>query len=191
MPELAAYWDERRHKVDRKLRDYLGRKSVHRRLERYAGLTATEGAGLPPESLKAAPLLVRHALPAIIFQRVGAVRAWGDILPTASPEQVHQLRIQFKELRYTLTFFEDILDGSGVGIIDQSRQIQEHLGNLNDADVAVSLLKKMKACPVEATLYRAFQEAEMARLTAAFMPLYAKFDRPKVRRDLAVVLSRL
>lgn len=189
--ELAAYWDERRHKVDRKLRDYLGRKSVYQRLERYATLTATEGAGLPLESLKAAPLLVRHELPSIIFRRIGNVRAWGDILPTASPDQVHQLRIQFKELRYTLTFFEDVLDGSGVGIIDLSREMQEHLGNLNDADVAVSLLKTMKECPVEATVYRAFQDAEMARLTAAFTPLYARFDRPKVRRDLARVLANL
>jgi CHAD domain-containing protein len=188
---LAVYWDEQQTRADRKLSDYLGRKSVGRRLDRYATLTTTEGAGLPPAGPKIAPLLVRHELPALIARRIGAVRAWGDILPTASPAQVHQLRIQFKELRYTLTFFESLLDGSGVKMIDLSRRIQEHLGDLNDADTAVRLLKDMKDCPVEATIYRAFQEAEIARLMAGFAPLYDEFDRRKVRRDLALVLAGL
>ena len=32
---------------------------------------------------------------------------------------------------------------------------------------------------------------EVKRLTAAFLPLYAEFDRPKVRREVALVLARL
>lgn len=191
LTDLTDYWGERQAKVDGKLRAYLDQKSVTRIIDRYASLTATEGAGLPRGKDKAAPLLVRHALPGLVFQRVGAVRAWGDILSVATPAQFHQLRIQFKELRYTLTFFENILSGDCGAILDLSRRIQEHLGHLNDASVAVELLAGIKCCPVEATIYSGFQQAESARLTAEFLPLYAEFDRPDVRRDLALAVANL
>ncbi len=188
---LGAAMAERQAVVDGKLVAFLERASTYRILDRYAGLAATEGAGLPEPTPKAAPLLVRHELPALIFRLLGAVRAYGDILDTATPVQFHQLRIQFKELRYTLTFFQELLDGRGRHFIEASSRVQDHLGDLNDTVVALSLLKKMTSCPTEAALYAGSQKAEMARLTAGFRPLYREFDQADVRRDLAVVLARL
>lgn len=188
--KLAAHWDERQARADEKLREYLGRRPVIRRLDRYSRLTVSPGMGLPRGKDRVAPLLVGHALPALLFQRLGAVRAWGALLPTATPAQFHQLRIQFKELRYTLTFFEPVLGGCAE-VIDLSRQIQDHLGALNDASVAVELLEKIKRHRDEADRYRAFQQAELERLTAEFRPLYATFDRPVVRRGLALTLADL
>ncbi|WP_231911288.1 CHAD domain-containing protein [Candidatus Promineifilum breve] len=190
LTKLADHWDERQARADEKLREYLGRRPVIRRLDRYTRLTVSPGMGLPRGKDRAAPLLVGHALPALLFQRVGAVRAWGALLPTATPAQFHQLRIQFKELRYTLTFFEPVLSGCA-DLIDLSRQIQDHLGALNDASVAVELLEGMKHHHDEADRYRAFQQAELERLTAGFLPLYAAFDRPEVRRELALTLADL
>lgn len=189
--ELAAYWDRRQTKVDDNLRDYLGRKQAGRILDRLARLVKTEGAGLPDAGEKTVPLLVRHALPGLVLQRVGAVRAWGDILPTATPTQFHQLRIQFKELRYTLTFFEDILSTDAGEVIDLSRRMQEHLGDLNDAGVAAVMLENMKRCRAEAAIYGEYQRGELERLTVEFFPLYAEFDRPDIRRNLAVAVANL
>jgi CHAD domain-containing protein len=191
LTELEAGMEKRQDKADGKLRDFLGRKSVYKALNRYTTLIATEGAGLLDEDSKAATVRVRHVLPELIFRRLGAVRAYGDILETATPTQFHQLRIQFKELRYTLTFFEDILDGSGSGVIESSRRVQDHLGDLNDTVVALGLLKDIRCCPTEAAVYSAFQKAEMARLMAEFTPLYEAFDTPGLRRDLACVLAGL
>lgn len=188
--ELAEHWSAHQTEVDRRLRHYLSRKSVGRNLERYSRFTNTQGMGLPGHQ-KPAPVLVRHVLPALIFQRIATVRAWGDILPEATPRQFHQLRIQFKELRYTLTFFEDILSNSGGEIIDLSRRIQEHLGNLNDASVAIEFLAEQNQVDTKAGIYKAYQESELARLTAEFMPLYAEFNQPEVRRNLAVTLANL
>jgi CHAD domain-containing protein len=190
LPGLVAYWNERQAGFDETLRDYLKRRRVLRRLDRYTRLAATPGMGLPRGKNRGAPLLVRHSLPALLFQRVGAVRAWGEILPTATPAQFHQLRIQFKELRYTLTFFESLLEAES-GIIDLSRRIQDHLGELNDAVVAVALLDKMKTGREEVDRYCAFQQAEVTRLTAGFLPLYAEFDRPDARAGLAQALAGL
>ena len=188
---LAAHLDARQAKANARLRRYLKRPKVHKRLQRYRRFVENPNAGLPPQSDTAAPLLVRHVLPTLIFQRLGAVRAYGDVLPTATPAQFHQLRIQFKELRYTLTYFEDILGGAGSQIIEMTRLIQEHLGHLNDASVALWQLVRMDCCPEEVDAYGAVQANEAARLTAGFYPLYAQFDRPDVRQVLALTVASL
>lgn len=188
---LALYWQHRQIEVDDELRAYLERKRASRIIDRYSRLANTEGSGLPEVTRKTMPLLVRHALPGLILQRIGAVRAWGDILPSATPAQFHQLRIQFKELRYSLTFFEDILSAEAGEFIDLSRRIQEHLGNLNDANVALTLMNDMRHHQEEAAAYGEFQGAELARLIDEFYPLYAEFDRPDVHRNLAASIANL
>jgi len=186
---LAEHMERRQEAAGRRLRAYLRRSKVQKRLDRYARFTNTEGAGLLPPGEKIPPVLVRHALPTLVFQRLGAVRAWGEMLPTATPVQFHQLRIQFKELRYTLTFFEDLLGETNSQIIEMTRQMQEHLGQLNDARVAVGLLEQTKCCPEEAALYADCQRAELARLTAEFYPLYRQFDRRDVRQVLGLTVA--
>lgn len=189
--ELADYAERRQEKSDERLCQYLERPKVHKRLARYRRLTETSGAGLPRDDGRVAPLLVRHALPTLVFQRLGAVRAYGDILPTATPAQFHQLRIQFKELRYTLTFFEDLLGETSGRIIEMTRLMQDHLGFLNDARVATALLLEMKCCPEEVAIYGDYQAGELARLTEEFHPLYAAFDRPDIRQVLALTVASL
>lgn len=189
--KLADCWDERQAEVDDRLSNYLGRKSATRILDRYSRLARTEGAGLPADQDKVAPILVRHALPGMVLQRLGSVRAWGEIMPSATPRQFHQLRIQFKELRYTLTFFEEMLSADAADILDLSRRMQDLLGDLNDASVAIDRLDRMKFCRTEASKYREFQQSELARLLDEFRPLYAEFDRPEMRRNLAAALANL
>ena len=191
LPELALYWERYQEHVDHELRDFLGRASVSRVLEDYDEFLGSDGAAAPHAAAGASDLLVRHVLPALLFELIGAVRAKGDKLPSGSPEQFHELRIQFKELRYTLTFFEKLLGGSESRIMVLSKQMQEQLGDLNDAYVAVDLLDGAHEASEEAGIYQAFQRGEVKRLTAAFLPLYAEFDRPKVRREVALVLARL
>lgn len=206
LSKLEAYWNRRQAKADDRLRHFLGRKSAARIISRYAALLDTPDAGFAAPDDSDAPLLVAHprvehllvahqqvahALPALVFERLGRVRAWGEIRLTATPKQFHQLRIQFKELRYTLTFFEDVLQPDAADILDLSRRIQDHLGDLNDARVAVDLLRDMKKHRREAAVYRAHQQAELARLTAEFQPLYAEFDRPVMRRGLALAAANL
>jgi hypothetical protein len=62
---------------------------------------------------------------------------------------------------------------------------------LNDAVVALDLLKDMTCCPTEAAVYAGFQRAEMARLMSEFASLYHEFDQPNLRRDLACILAGL
>lgn len=181
--ELAA--------ADKKLRAYLARSKVERFLARYAGFVATPGAGLPGETREQAPILVRHALPGLIFQQLGAVRAYGALLDTATPSQLHQLRIRFKEFRYTLAYFAPLLGDEVAPVIDRTRAIQDHLGFLNDTAVALDLLDRMDCCPEEVVTYRTHLERESDRLIAEFRPLYMQMDTPETRRTLAMNLADL
>lgn len=188
---LAQHVEDRQAKADKRLRRYLERPKVHRRLQRYRRFTKMDWQELAAGNSTAAPLLVRHTLPTLVFQRLGAVRAFGDILPTATPTQFHQLRIQFKELRYTLTFFEDLLGETSGPIIEMTRLVQDHLGLLNDASVATARLIALECCPEEVAIYGDYQQADLARLTEAFHPLYAAFDRPDIRQVLALTVASL
>jgi len=184
---LALLWDERQAAADARLCAYLERKKIVRQLDRYTRLVTTTGMGLTKQQRKAAPLLVRHILPGLIFAHIAGVRAWGDRLPDLTPRQFHQLRIQFKELRYTLGFFEPLLSECAA-ILDLSRSIQDHLGQLNDASVGLELLADVGRYPDEAAAYAQFLRGELARLMAGFLPLYAEFDQPEVRRALALAV---
>jgi CHAD domain-containing protein len=188
---LTAHFDQRQAEADERLRLYLERPKVRRQLKRYRRFTAKTGAGLLPDDDRAAPLLVRHVLPTIVFQRLGAVRAYGDVLPTATPAQFHRLRIQFKELRYTLTFFEDLLGETSGRIIEMTRVMQEHLGHLNDASVATALLIDTDCCAEEVAVYGDLQHTDLSALTETFFPLYAEFDRVDVRQVLALTVVSL
>lgn len=191
LSDLADYWGYRQMRADETLREFLDRRSTVRIVERFAHLAQTPGSGLLDEDPKIAPQLVRHVLPGLIFNRLGEVRAWGDLLPTATPKQFHQLRIQFKELRYTLSFFEEIIHPFTGQLTDALRRIQELLGDLNDASVALDLLEDMQHLREESAIYIDFQRSEVERLMAEFRPLYAEFDQPEMRRELAVTLANL
>lgn len=56
-------------------------------------------------------------------------------------QNLHNLRIAAKRLRYTLEIFEDTFPEECASIIKDVEQIQEELGSLHDNDVMVALLR--------------------------------------------------
>ncbi len=55
-------------------------------------------------------------------------------------DELHDLRIAAKRLRYTLEIFADVLPEESTSVVKEVTQIQEELGALHDSDVMVSLL---------------------------------------------------
>lgn len=188
---LTAYWDARQVVVDDELREFLAGRSAVETINRYAQLTSAAGAGLPEADPLSAPVRVRHALPALLFQRIGTIKAYGDLLPDATVDQLHQLRIQFKELRYTLSFFRDILMEQACQFVDVSRRMQEFLGELNDISVAIDLLDGMNEHRDEAAVYSEVQRSRVDQLVAEAPARYAEFDRPEIRLELATLVATL
>lgn len=84
------------------------------------------------------PLLVRHHAGSAIWREFEAVQRFETTMPRGSSEQLHELRISCKHLRYTLDLFEPALGADAREIIKQVEAIQEHLGLIHDADVALA-----------------------------------------------------
>jgi len=85
---------------------------------------------------------VRDDLPVVLLRAYADVRAHADSVsaPDVPLTQLHQLRIACKRLRYTLEAFADVLDRESRTSIAQVKHLQEHLGNLQDAAVACTIL---------------------------------------------------
>ena len=149
---------------------------------------------------------VRDTVPVLVYSRYAAVKAYEFNLPTASVTQLHALRIEFKKFRYTLEYFREIL-GEGVSqAINELKQLQDHLGELHDADVACQLvrgfLKKWdeeqtlkpiheRLNPEPIVIYLASLHAERYHLMRSFPELWQKFSQLEFRQNIAQSISQL
>ncbi len=147
---------------------------------------------------------IRDIVPILVYSRYATVRAYESILPTASINQLHALRIEFKKFRYTLEYFKEILDVSVTKAINEIKQYQDHLGELHDADVACQLVRNFlknweadqirlpineRINPEQIVTYLAYLHAERYRLMIAFPELWLIFSRPDFRQNLAKIIS--
>ena len=84
---------------------------------------------------------VRHVAGSVIWSHYEAVRAYETIMDTVTIPQLHLLRITGKYLRYTLEFFSEVLPSEAGALIRDVVGMQDQLGNLHDADVAIALIQ--------------------------------------------------
>jgi CHAD domain-containing protein len=177
--------------------DYLAFK------QKFYAFVSTPGAGVLSTSQRQ---LVRVIAPVLIFTRMAAVRAFASLLPSASLEQLHELRIEFKKLRYTFEFFREVLGAEIKAVIGDLKGLQDHLGDLNDAQVATQILSQFltdwdarqaglpigeRQNPEPVVAYLAYQHAERHRLMTTFGEAWACFDRLEFKRNLALAVSVL
>lgn len=89
------------------------------------------------------PHRVRDVLPPLLYTQLATVRAYDDLVHTeeTSYEMLHALRIDVKILRYTMEFFEEVLGEETKGIVKDLKALQDNLGDLHDAVVAVEMLE--------------------------------------------------
>jgi CHAD domain-containing protein len=90
------------------------------------------------------PLLVRHYAGSAIWREYEQVRRFETALSDASSERLHELRIACKHLRYTLELYEPALGEDARQLIKGVTAMQEHLGDLHDADVAIAYLESQE-----------------------------------------------
>jgi CHAD domain-containing protein len=181
--------------------DYLDFKG------KFYAFVSTPGAGVfQADPAHPTSALVKEITPVLIYTRLGAVRSFASLLPSASIEQLHQLRIEFKKLRYTFEFFREVLGPEIKAVINDLKGLQDHLGDLNDAQVATQILSQFltdwdprqaglpigeRKNPEPVVAYLAYQHAERYRLMTTFGEAWACFDRPEFRRNLALAVSVL
>ncbi len=191
LDDLAAYWEIRQNTADGTTRRYLEKPKQQPFFATYRAFAETPGMGVLKATDPWAPVKTRHHVPIMIYQRVAAVRAFDDLLQSATVKQLHRLRILFKELRYSLQFFAPLLGGEIQSVLLSLKQSQEHLGNLNDATAALRFLDEVVGLENSVVRYRDYQVQEQEHLVGSYLPVWQRFDQPLWRRDLAEAMATL
>jgi len=137
---LLKAWMRQREASRQRMMDHL-RGQVHAVFkEQYTAFLDTPGAGARSEAAPK-PTLVRHVLPFEIWSHYAALCAYEKMLPWASVETLHALRIEGKRLRYLLEFFREVLDGAVEKPIRALVALQDHLGEIQDCVVTIGLVE--------------------------------------------------
>ena len=94
----------------------------HRRLGRRAGLTADEVARV----------------------ETGTLDGWGpaDTLLLRAVDELHEMRIEAKRLRYALEIVDPLHEGRLAEAIEAVRHVQQVLGEIHDCDVWIGFLPR-------------------------------------------------
>jgi CHAD domain-containing protein len=125
------------------------------------------------------------------------VRAYETALPGASLATCHKLRIEAKRLRYALEAFEEALGPEARSVIDSAKKLQDHLGNLQDARVAIAAIQRfMQEAGAQLSTegiaqYLTAREEEKHRLLSDIPQVWEAFTNPDIRSALALAVSIL
>jgi triphosphatase len=187
---------KRRHKALLKLLDDPKTKKLFDRLDRFSSddNITLDTTSLAPAAV--APELVRHFAGSLIWQRYEAVLAYDTAVnPETSQETLHQLRMTFKRLRYTLEFFEEALSPTAKSLHQQLVEAQDDLGALHDdysADIYMNKTVLNGKKPDQALLnYRDSREADSLKLRVSFWQKWRLLSGPKYKRQLAAEIAGL
>ena len=204
---LLSAWDEQREVARAEMLAYLDGEKYQNFKMVFLKFLNTPGAGAQPvPEDKPVPHLVRHVVPILVYTQLANVRAFNSILSTASIDQLHALRIEFKRLRYTVEFFREVLAEESKQVIKDIKELQDHLGDLNDARVACEILREFldhwedrqvqlpvseRKNPEPIVAYLAAKHAERHNLMISFPQAWERFEQPEFHHNLALAIAAL
>ncbi len=205
---LLDHWKAEREAARTEMLKVLDSKAYMEFKRKFNIFLHTPGVGARPiPAGQPTPQTVAEIAPVLIYSRLAETRAFAPFLKDAPIELLHMLRIEFKKLRYTLEYFEEVLGKQTRYVINELKLLQDHLGDLNDAQVATQILgqfieqweSQQAALPIherrnieEVVNYLAFCHAERHRLMASFRDAWRRhFERAGFRRALAQAVSVL
>ena len=172
----------------------------HRRwLASFVRFVEVDDAGVAPTA-GVEPTTVRERAGSQIWAAYERVRAFERVVDGAAPETLHRLRIEAKRLRYSIEFVREALAPEATDAIARVIALQDHLGQLNDADVAAAMTREFlaedgesltPAQSAEVAEYLAEQERLVVELSASVGPAWAAVSSLAFRRRLARVLAEL
>jgi CHAD domain-containing protein len=139
------------------------------------------------------PMQVRHILPIVIYHRLAAVRAYDSVLAEAEAPTLHALRIELKQLRYTLSLFSEVLGVQAAEYIEEVKGLQDCLGHMNDAVIARAYLSDfLKDSHLAAlTDYLASLDEKEIALKGQLFDLWGRFNARKVQQKLSTAILAL
>jgi CHAD domain-containing protein len=214
LDSLLAAWQIRHNAARQGMLTLLDSQAYAQFKNEFGRFLATPGAGAPQapsEGTAPLPHRVREAVPPLVVGSYAAVRAYeGRVEGTDTPlPRLHQLRITAKGLRYALEFFREILPTEVESLIDRIKELQEHLGNLQDAVVTCGVLRdfltwgtwghdRTKAMAATGVIvapgvatYLSVRQVELRQLVEGFPAVWKKVSDEDFRRQMFAVVAKL
>lgn len=120
--------------------DEMEARQLEQQFDRIADAKSDEPQSAEDNNMPEEPSLYDHAIP-LISARVADLLAWEEASEDpARIVELHEMRIGAKRLRYTMELFAPFYDANFAKAIGEIKAVQEHLGNIHDADVLVPQL---------------------------------------------------
>jgi len=196
---LRAAWRRQRELARARLMAKLDSKSYREFVDDYLDFTESPGEAeiLTPLGR---PSLVRDTAGSRILSAYEHVRAYDTIITWADVRTLHALRIEAKRLRYTLEYFSEVLPVSSRKLIVQVTEMQDHLGLMNDADVAATATREwlnlhaphLPSTSREAVgLYLDSREASVEQLRRSFRPVWRRMTGIAFRKALGLAITQI
>lgn len=145
---------------------------------------------------------VRDMVPVALLSGWTSVRSLDESVtaPDAQAEQLHRLRIAGKRLRYTLEFFAPVLGAGADPLIERVTRLQDHLGDLQDAVVACTVLqgfldeRQRHSAPAPAvapgvTAYLAARQREIQTQLRTFPNVWAPVRATEFKKELLALIA--
>jgi CHAD domain-containing protein len=200
---LLSSWEVQREAARAKMLTHLDSNNYNRFVSGFGEFLTTEGAGaILPKPSKPTADRVFQIIPVLIYHHLEVVLAYENVLEGASLETHHALRIDMKRFRYILEFFQEVLGGEVKPVIADAVAIQDHLGALNDADVACQILieyldnwrekdQRERINIQGVTQYLIAQQTTLRTLVDTFPEQWEHFTRKEMRRELGLAVANL
>lgn len=186
--------DRHRHVARAELVEVLDSRLYRRLIKDFSKFLLTTGDGAKPQPKDdVMPVQVRHLLPIMLYHRLAAVRAFDAVLAEADAVTLHSLRIEFKQLRYTLTLFQEVLGPQAAEYVDAIKKLQDCLGHLNDAVIARAYLNDLLGETLSPVVneYIASLEIKEAALKEQLAELWTQFNSRKTQQKLSSAVLAL
>ncbi|MFL5650389.1 MAG: CHAD domain-containing protein [Chloroflexota bacterium] len=196
---LLNDWREHRDDARVLLIRELDSDGYRRWVDDYRDFVRTEGVAVVPVG-PTQPHRVRDTTASRIWNAYEQVRGYEPVLRWADVETLHELRIAGKWLRYTLEFVREALGDDAAPLIARVTALQDHLGLMNDADVAASMARTFlvehsgELSPLESASigrYLVNREREVARLRRTIGAPWRGVAGVTFRRSLGRVVAGL
>ena len=199
MEPLLQAWRREREAARARLIARLDSRQYREFVDDYLDFTESPGVGevLTPMGR---PSLVRDMAGSRILTAYEHLRAYQTIISWADVPTLHALRIEAKRLRYALEYFSEVMPVGSRKLIASVTEVQDHLGLMNDADVAATAIREwlnqnapyLPAASREAIgLYLDSREADVERLRRSFRPLWRRVMAAPFRRALGLAIAQI
>ena len=196
---LRAAWRRQREVARERMLAKLDSKSYREFVDDYLDFTESPGAAEIIRPL-GQPSLVRDTAGSRILAAYEHMRAYDTIITWADVATLHALRIEAKRLRYTMEYFSEVMPVSSRKLISQVTEMQDHLGLMNDADVAATATREwlnlhaphLPSTSREAVgLYLDSREATVEQLRRSFRPVWKRMTGVAFRKALGLSITQI